>query len=380
MKRSTDRIRTTHAGSLPRPDDLTRMMWDGLDNKPVDKAVLTRRVAEAVQEAVNKQRAAGVDIVSDGEMSKVGFSNYVIQRFSGFGERAQFMATDLADFPVLIQKMFIEDEGGQHLVMPVVDGPIELRDRDAVKLDIANLKAALGDVNPDDAFIPAVTPGQMLFNFPNRYYPSREAYLEAAGNALRVEYQAIIDAGFNLQLDAPDLAMHHHSFSDGKGPIALKNYIPTAIEALNHATRGLPPDKCGCIYAGAIMPGRTITTSSCATSSSRFSRRAPLSSISRPPIRVTSTNGRSGRRSNCRTARRSFPASSIPSPTPSSIRGWSPQRLERFANIVGKENVIGGTDCGFGTFVGFHNCDPKIAWLKLEALTQGASLASDRLW
>ena len=162
-------------------------MWDSIDGKAVDAATLKRRVAEAVCDVVSLQRTAGIDVVSDGEMSKIGFSNYVIQRFSGFGERAQFMATDLADFPILIQKMFIEDEGGKHLVMPVVDGPIELQDREAVKSDIANFKSALGNSSPDDAFIPAVTPGQMLFNFPNHYYPTREEYLEAAGNALRVE-------------------------------------------------------------------------------------------------------------------------------------------------------------------------------------------------
>ncbi len=380
MKRNTDRIRTTHAGSLPRPDDLTRMMWDSLDGKPVDKAILTRRVSEAVDEAVKKQRAAGVDIVSDGEMSKVGFSNYVIQRFSGFGERAQFMATDLADFTVLIQKMFIEDEGGQHLVMPVVDGPIELRDRDAIKLDIANLKAALGNASPDDAFIPAVTPGQMLFNFPNRYYPSREAYLEAASNALRVEYQAIIDAGFNLQLDAPDLAMHRHSFSDGKGPIALKDYIPQAIEALNYATRGLPADKmrlhlCWGNYAGPHHHDVELRDIIEPVLKSRASFiyfeaanprheheweiwqdiKLPDDKAIIPGVIDTVTN-------------------TVEHPR------LVAQRLERFANIVGKENVIGGTDCGFGTFVGFHNCDPKIAWLKLEALAQGAQIASDRLW
>jgi 5-methyltetrahydropteroyltriglutamate--homocysteine methyltransferase len=380
MKRSTDRIRTTHAGSLPRPDDLTRMMWDGLDGKPVDKGVLTRRVAEAVREAVDKQRAAGVDIVSDGEMSKVGFSNYVIQRFSGFGERAQFMATDLADFPVLIQKMFIEDEGGQHLVMPVVDGPIELRDRDAVKLDIANLKAALGDVNPDDAFIPAVTPGQMLFNFPNRYYPSREAYLEAAGNVLRVEYQAIIDSGFNLQLDAPDLAMHHHSFSDGKGPIALKNYIPAAIEALNHATRGLPADKmrlhlCWGNYAGPHHHDIEL----CDIIEPVLKARASF-------IYFEAANPRHEHEWEVWQEIKLPDGKAIIPGVIDTVTNTVEhprlvaQRLERFANIVGKENVIGGTDCGFGTFVGFHNCDPKIAWLKLEALAQGASLASDRLW
>ena len=154
MRRNTDRIQTTHAGSLPRPDDLTRLMWDSIDGKAVDAATLKRRVAEAVCDVVSLQRTAGIDVISDGEMSKIGFSNYVIQRFSGFGERAQFLATDLADFPILIQKMFIEDEGGKHLVMPVVDGPIELQDREAVKSDIANFKSALGNSSPDDAFIP----------------------------------------------------------------------------------------------------------------------------------------------------------------------------------------------------------------------------------
>ena len=123
MKRSTDRILTTHAGSLPRPEDLTRMMWDIIDKKPVDQAKLDARVKDAVAEAVEKQLAAGIDIVSDGEMSKIGFSNYVMQRFSGFANQAQFMATDLADFPGIIERMF-NNEGGHHLVMPNVEGPI----------------------------------------------------------------------------------------------------------------------------------------------------------------------------------------------------------------------------------------------------------------
>jgi 5-methyltetrahydropteroyltriglutamate--homocysteine methyltransferase len=255
---------------------------------------------------------------------------------------------------VLIQKMFIEDEGGQHLVMPVVDGPIELRDRDAVKLDIANLKAALGDVNPDDAFIPAVTPGQMLFNFPNRYYPSREAYLEAAGNALRVEYQAIIDAGFNLQLDAPDLAMHHHSFSDGKGPIALKNYIPAAIEALNHATRGLPPDKMRLhLYWGNYA--------------GPHHHDIELRDIIEPVLKARASfiyfEAANPRHEHEWEVWQDIKLPDGKAMIPGVIDTVTntvehprlvAQRLERFASIVGKENVIGGTDCGFGTFVGFH--------------------------
>jgi 5-methyltetrahydropteroyltriglutamate--homocysteine methyltransferase len=184
MPRTQDRILTTHAGSLPRPPDLTRMMWDLLDGKPVDEAHLQARVKQAVADVVAGQREAGVDIVSDGEMSKVGFSNYVMQRYSGFANRAQFVATDLGDFPEIVNQLFVENEGGRHLVLPNVEGPIELRDKQAVQRDIANFKSALGGAAPDDAFIPAVTPGQMLFNFPNLYYPSDEAYIEAAAKAL----------------------------------------------------------------------------------------------------------------------------------------------------------------------------------------------------
>src|SRR5262245_26680343 len=153
MQRSRDRILTTHAGSLPRPPDLTRIMWDLLDEKAVDEAKLRARVREAVAEVVKLQRQAGIDIVSDGEMSKVGFSNYVMQRYSGFANRAQFVATDLGEFPDIINKLFVENEGGRHLVMPNVEGPIELRDKEAVHRDIANFKAALGRAWPDDAFI-----------------------------------------------------------------------------------------------------------------------------------------------------------------------------------------------------------------------------------
>jgi 5-methyltetrahydropteroyltriglutamate--homocysteine methyltransferase len=378
VNRNTDRIQTTHVGSLPRPDDLTRMMYDVIDNKPVDKSLLSKRVSEAVREVVEKQRAAGVDIVSDGEMSKTGFSNYVVQRFSGFGERGQMMLSDMADVPLLTQKMFSE-EGGQHVVMPVVNGPIELRDPEAVKVDIANLKSALGSLNPDNAFIPAVTPGQMLFNFANRYYPSREAYLEAAAKALRPEYQAIIDAGFNLQLDSPDLAMHHHGSTDG--PIELSDYIPLSIEALNEATRGLPPEKmrlhlCWGNYAGPHHYD------------------VALSEIIEPIIKTTTASFISFVAANPRHEHEYEVWNDVQLPDDKVIMPGVidtitntvehpmlvAQRLERFANIVGKENVIAGTDCGFSTFVGFQSMDAKVTWLKLEALTQGARVASERLW
>jgi 5-methyltetrahydropteroyltriglutamate--homocysteine methyltransferase len=380
MKRSTDRILTTHAGSLPRPPDLTRMMWDLIDEKPVDPGKLAARVQEAVAETVGKQREAGIDIVSDGEMSKIGFSNYVMQRYSGFANRTQFVATDLGDFPEIISKLFIENEGGRHLVMPNVEGPIELRDTQAVHRDIANFKSALGGASPDDAFIAAVTQGQMLFNFPNLYYPSDAAYLEAAAKALSYEYKAIVDAGFNLQLDAPDLPMRAHCYTGGVGTADMKSYVPMAIEAMNAATRGLPPEKvrlhlCWGNYAGPHHHDVELTQII-------------------DPVLKTDAGFIYFEAANPRHAHEWEVWEQVKIPDgkaliPGVIDTLTnhvehprlvAQRIETYARIAGRENVIAGTDCGFGTFVGWSGCDPQVAWLKLKALADGAEIASKRLW
>ena len=183
--RRADRILTTHAGSLPRPDDLTRMMWDLIDEKPVDEKQLQTRVKDAVDEVVDLQRKAGVDIVSDGEMSKVGFSNYVMQRYSGFRNRTQFIATDLGEFPDIVNKLFVENEGGRHLVMPNVEGPIELADHDAVKRDIQNLKSALNGNSPDSAFIAAVTPGEAGSRIATARSPRESSTIAASVDSAR---------------------------------------------------------------------------------------------------------------------------------------------------------------------------------------------------
>ena len=162
-----------------------------------------------------------------------------MQRYSGFGEKTQFSATDIGNFPTLINKLFVDNEAGQHIVMRCIEGPIELKDPDAVGKDIDNFRAALGDPDPDGAFIPAVTPGQMLLNFPYRYYSTDEAYLEAAAKALRYEYEAIINAGFNLQLDAPDLPMRAHSFSAEVGVADMETDVPMSIEAMNEGNQGV---------------------------------------------------------------------------------------------------------------------------------------------
>jgi 5-methyltetrahydropteroyltriglutamate--homocysteine methyltransferase len=381
MPRSTERILTTHAGSLPRSDALVRMMWDWLDKKPVDMAKLDQEVESAVFDNVKKQLAAGVDIVGDGEMSKVGFSNYVIQRYEGFGELApDLIADDLAEVPSVGDPIFVTSEYGKHIVRPVVDGPIKLRNPDAVKSDIATLKAALNGRSPDLAFLTAVTPGQMLFNFPNRYYPSDEAYLEAVGEALRFEYLAIVDAGLNLQLDSPDLAMRGHFYYPGGAPEKMHRYIPMVIEALNHATRGIPPEKMRLHLCWGNYPGP-------------HHHDIEIKEIINPVLKVSAA-GISFEAANPRHAHEweVWAETKIPEGkvlVPGVIDSLTnhvehprlvAQRLERFAAIVGKENVIASTDCGFGTFVGWAGCDPKVVWLKLQAMADGARIASENLW
>jgi 5-methyltetrahydropteroyltriglutamate--homocysteine methyltransferase len=380
MKRSTDRILTTHAGSLPRPEDLTRMMWDEIDGKDQNKDEVQARIVEAVEEAVKKQKKAGIDIISDGEMSKIGFSNYVIQRYSGFGRAASFTATDLSDFPDIATKIFA-NEAGAHLTLPCVEGPLELKDPDAVQRDIANLKAAMGGADPDGAFIPAVSPGQMLFNFPNLYYRTDAEYLEAAAKALAVEYKAIIDAGFNLQLDAPDLPMHSHSSSqaEGKG-IPVDHHITAAIEAMNLAIEGLPREKirlhlCWGNYAGPhhhdielidlvddVIKAK-VGFLYVEAANPRHEHEWEIWKEKKLPDDMALIAGMIDTLTN-----------HVEHPR------LIAQRLGRFASVLGRERVIAGTDCGFSTFVGWSGCDPAVSWLKLEALAQGAAIASDELF
>src|ERR1700722_15042874 len=193
LQLTPNHILTTHAGSLPRPDDVAQMLYAIIDGKPVDHAALDERVCAAIAEVVARQHKVGIDVISDGELGKVGFSNYVLQRMSGFEGRADFMAADFADAPGVAADAF-GSEGSQHLRLPVLNGPIEMRDTKAVDREISDFKSALGNTSPDKAFIPAVTPGQVAFNFPNRYYKSHQQYIEAAATALAPEYQAIIKA------------------------------------------------------------------------------------------------------------------------------------------------------------------------------------------
>ncbi|HTU97933.1 MAG TPA: hypothetical protein VMF14_18940, partial [Solirubrobacteraceae bacterium] len=235
-------IRTTHAGSLPRPDDVVDMIWGQLEGKDVDPQALEERVNAAVADVVTKQQAVGLDVVSDGEMSKTGFSTYINERFSGFDGRAEFQADDVADFPDLAMRLF-NTPSMAHLVFSNCVGPVELTDQDAVHKDIARLKNAIGDADPTSAFMGAISPGQIAFNYPDQHYGSHETYLAALADALSYEYKAIADAGFMLQIDSPDMAMAAHCRSVGSSVGDWHTHLPLAVEALNAALEGIPREQ-----------------------------------------------------------------------------------------------------------------------------------------
>ena len=380
MPRSTDRILTTHAGSLPRPDDVIELIWAGIDeNRPVDQQALDERLEQAVPEIVRKQREAGVDVVSDGELSKPGFSNYINDRFTGFEGRAEFQADDVAPFPNLAMRLF-NTPAMAHLVFANCVGPVEVKDPDAVHRDIERLKRALGDTPPSEAFMGAISPGQVAFNFPDHHYGSHEAYLGALADAMRHEYKAITDAGLNLQIDSPDLAMAAHCRSVGSSIQSWDTHLPMAIEALNAALDGIPAEQvrlhvCWGNYAGP------------------HHKDVPLRDIIEPVLKANAgTFDIEG--ANPRHAHEWEVFKEVRLPEGKNLilgvidvkvnavehPRLVAQRLTRLAEVVGKESVQAGTDCGFDTFIKFSQVDPDVVWLKLQALSEGAAMASKELW
>src|ERR1700683_5018838 len=237
MKRSSERFLTTHTGSLPRPDDLVRTMFAKEEGVPVDGAALGARIAEAVAEVVGKQTAAGIDIVNDGELSKPSYATYIKDRLAGFGgERHPLTYQDLVEFPELARRVF-GDPGRSRRKTPGCNGPISVADPGAAETDAANLKAALTSVRSEEAFLSAASPGLVSLFFHNGHYKSREAYLEAIAEAMRQEYEAVVGAGFILQLDCPDLAMGRHIQHADLTTAEFRKAAALLIEALNHALR-----------------------------------------------------------------------------------------------------------------------------------------------
>ena len=377
MQRSSTRILTTHTGSLPRPMDLTATL-EALDagTAPDPKAFDTR-VRSAVATIVRQQVEAGVDVINDGEQGKVGYSTYVRHRLTGFGGQSTVaMRPDWADFPEAAAR-----QGRITVMRPACNGPIAWQDRGAVQKDIANLKAALAGVQPAEVFMTAASPGVIAHFLRNEYYPSREAYLARLVDVMKEEYDAIVQAGFLLQVDCPDLAMSRHLAFHELSTAEFVKIAAANVEALNHALRDLPPDRLRLHLCWGNYEGP-------------HHRDIPLKDIigivlqARP--QAISLEGANPRHEHewavFREVRLPDDKIIIPGVLDSTTNFIEhpelvAQRIVRYAEVVGKENVIAGTDCGFGTFARSNpQVETEIVWAKLHAMAEGARLASKALW
>jgi 5-methyltetrahydropteroyltriglutamate--homocysteine methyltransferase len=380
MQRSTTRFLTTHTGSLPRPDDLIRMMYAKEEGVPVDPAALAARVKAAVAEVVTKQAAAGIDLINDGEMSKPSYATYIKDRLNGFGGTGNtFVYQDLADFPRLEKRVF-GDPGRSRRKTPACNAAISVRDKEAPVTDADNLKAALGGVKSVGGFMSAASPGVVGLFFRNDYYPSQEKYLEAIAEAMRHEYEAVAKAGFVLQIDCPDLAMGRHIQYADLSVAEFRKRAALHIEALNHAVANIPAEQlrmhvCWGNYEGphhrdvalADIIDVVFTAKPAAISfeaaNPRHAHEWTLFETVKLPDGKVLIPGVIESKSNF-----------IEHPE------LIAQRIARYANCVGCTNVIAGTDCGFGTWVGQAAVDPDVVFAKLAAMAEGARIASKQFW
>jgi 5-methyltetrahydropteroyltriglutamate--homocysteine methyltransferase len=380
MKRSTDRILTTHTGSLPRPGDLLEMIDARERGTSYDAQALQERVRTAVADIVRQQAESGIDIVSDGELSKPSFATYVKNRISGFNgqnpDRRIF--ADRAEFPEW--NALTAPPSYAMTTRPFCTEPLGWKDRSAVEMDIANFKAALDGVQVEDAFLPAASIGIIAEIMMNQYYDTEEAYLFALAEVMKEEYQAITAAGFVLQIDAPDAAMGRHAQFWNRDLADFRRTLDMRVEALNHALSDIPQEQiryhiCWGNYEGP------------------HTHDVPLKDIVDLMLQVRA-GAYSVEASNPRHAHEwqvweevALPAGKILIPgvidsTTNFVEHPEvvAQRIVQYANLVGRDNVIAGTDCGFGTSAGIPKVHPTVMWAKFRALAEGARLASQRLW
>ncbi len=380
MIRSTDRFLTTHTGSLPRPDDLIRLMYAKEEGVPVEPAALAARVRSAVAEVVRKQTDAGIDIVNDGEMSKPSYATYVKDRLAGFGGTGNtFVYQDLAEFPKLAKRVF-GDPGRSRRKTPACNAPIAVRDPDAAVADVDNLKAALTTVKATGGFMSAASPGVVSLFFRNDHYPSHEAYLFAIADAMRHEYEVVAKAGFVLQIDCPDLAMGRHIQYAELGLAEFRKRAEMHVEALNHALAGIAPEQLRLHLCWGNYEGPHHRDVALADIIDIVFRARPSA------ISFEAANPRHGHEWTL-FERVKLPAGKVL--IPGVIESKSnfiehpeliAQRLGRYAKLVGRENVIAGSDCGYGTWVGQAAVDPDVVWAKLSAMAEGARIASREFW
>lgn len=375
------KIKTTHVGSLPRGDELTPLLLARDKGEAYDAAEFDAKVSAAVDAAVKMQVDAGVSVVSDGELGKVGYSTYMIERLSGFGGHIDRKpAADLAEVPDLAKKLSAI-MGSQEFVRASCIGPVRKVTLQPLHDDIRRFKSALEKhAAPDtEAFMNAASPGLITAFQVNRHYPSHEAYLADLADAMREEYETIVNEGFYLQLDCPDLAMSRHT---GYQDLSEDEFLKVAaanVEALNAATANIPPERmrmhiCWGNYEGPhdhdiplervvdIVIGARPATILFEGANPRHEHEWKVWKEAKLPDHKILAPGLIDTCSNY-----------IEHPE------LIAQRIERFASFVGADRVVASTDCGFGTFAGYGKLDPIVTWRKLKSLREGADIAAGRL-
>jgi 5-methyltetrahydropteroyltriglutamate--homocysteine methyltransferase len=380
MRRSTDRILTTHVGSMPRPQSLVDVLLRKDHGEAYDPAEYERVIRDAVAAVVKRQVEAGVDVPSDGEASKVSYSTYMMDRLTGFGgDNKRKVALDLAPYPEFREKMS-RMTGVQEFRRASCIGPVAVKDLQPLKADIGNMLAAMAAMGVQEGFMNSASPGLITAFQPNQYYKTHEDYVWALSDAMRQEYRLIVEAGLVLQLDCPDLAMARHT---GFQDLTEAEFIKRAelhVEAMNAALEGIPAERvrfhvCWGNYEGPHDFDIDLI------------KILPVILKAKPQgILFEAANSRHAHEWKV-WAEAKLPEDKVL--IPGLIDSCSnyvehpelvAQGVERFAAIVGRERVLAGTDCGFGTFAGYGKLDGEIAYKKLKALAEGAAIATRRLW
>jgi 5-methyltetrahydropteroyltriglutamate--homocysteine methyltransferase len=380
LKRSSERILTTHVGSLPRSQAVTDVLFAREKGPLADEAAAEATIAAAVQDVVRRQVEVGIDVVSDGEMSKISYATYIADRFSGFaGDTPREPGQDLVEFPGLLKKLAERGATAKYR-RPRCVGDIKVKDTKPLKADIEHLRQAAARTAAAEAFLNAASPGVIALFQPNDYYPTADAYLEAVAEALRTEYEAITSAGLLLQIDAPDLAMGRHTMYRNASVEEFLRRAAIHVEVLNHALRNVAADRvrmhvCWGNYEGPHH--HDVPMEQLLPVVIRAKPQALLFEAANPRHAHEWVVFRDAR----------IPDDKILIPgVLSSTTNYVEhpllvaERICRFADIVGRERVIAGSDCGYSTFAGFGPVEPDIAYMKLGAMAEGARIASKRLW
>jgi 5-methyltetrahydropteroyltriglutamate--homocysteine methyltransferase len=375
--RNTKKFLTTHTGSLPRPEGLRELLIEREEGRSVDDGAFRKAAAAGVGEVVKRQLTTGIDLINDGELSKFSYSMYAKERLTGLdgkgGERA--LSRDVAEFPTFAAKTPM-----RRWQVTTCTGPVAVKDTRSLEDDLRNFAEAVRDVKPAGTFLTAASPGVIASFIHNRYYPSHEAYVRALAAAMQPEYEAIVGAGFDLQIDCPDLASARNNTYRDDSEEEWRSKQALAVDVLNEITANIPPERMRMHLCWGNFEGP-------------HHRDIPLEDVLPVALRAR-PHAISFEGANPRHEHEWIVFKDIKLPDdkviiPGMIDSTTnfiehpelvAQRIERYANVVGRERVIAGVDCGFATSANSNTVDGEIAWAKLRALVEGAAIASERLW